>query len=117
MLRWIVLGLMLPVGAWAQGYGERGVVAAFRDRPCGEVIEVIYLREAAGLTLGETFGVQGTKNLYLGFVVGFDAAHGGLHTGAETTLVRLREACAARPEATALSLLEGFAAEREGAGE
>jgi hypothetical protein len=108
------LGLMLPGAAWAQGYGESGVVAAFRDRPCGEVLEVIYLQEATGLTFGETIGVAGTKNLYLGFVVGFDAAHGGLHTEAQTTLARLREACAASPEATALSLLEAFVAERDG---
>lgn len=112
MLRMIALAAMLPASAWAQGYGESGVVVAFRDRPCGAVLDVIYLREATGLTFGETIGVAGTKNLYLGFVVGFDAAHGGLHTDTETTLARLREACAANPEATALSILEGFAEER-----
>ena len=112
MLRWMGLAVMLPAGAWAQGYEDSGVMTAFRDRPCGEVLEVIYLREVAGLTLGETLGVAGTKNLYLGFVVGFDAAHGGLHREGESTLARLREACTADPEATALSLLEGFAAER-----
>ncbi len=112
MLRGLGLVLLLPGAAWAQGYGESGVVTAFRDRPCGEVLELIYLREVSGLSLGETMGVAGTKNLYLGFVVGFDAAHGGLHTDAQSTLVRLREACAADPDATALSILEGFAAER-----
>ncbi len=114
MLRWMGLAAMLPGAAWAQGYEDSGVVAAFRDRPCAEVLELIYLQEAAGLTLGETMGLAGTKNLYLGFVVALAAAHGGLHTESQTTLARLREACASEPEASALSILEGFAAEREG---
>jgi hypothetical protein len=104
--------VLLPGAAWAQGYGDSGVVQAFRDRPCGEVLELIDLREVTGLSLGESLGVAGTRNLYLGFVVGFDAAHGGLHAEGATTLARLREACVAEPGASALSLLEGFAAER-----
>lgn len=111
MLRSICLAVLLPASAWAQGYADSAVIAAFRDRPCSEVIEVIYLEGTDGLSLQETIGRAGTRNLYLGVVVGFDAAHGGLEGEASTTLVRLRDACAADPEATAMALLEGFAAE------
>ena len=109
MLRALCLALLLPGSAGAQGYADNPAVAAFRDRPCAEVVDVIYVREAAGLTLQETMGLVSQKNLYMGFILGFDTARGGLQGEAESTLARLREACAADPEATALELLEGLA--------
>ena len=114
MPRALCLALLLPGAAWAQGYDGNPAVLAFRDRPCAEVLEVIYVREAAGLTLQETMGLISQKNLYMGFIMGFDIAQDGLRGEADSTLARLREACAGAPEATALELLEGFAAERNG---
>ena len=111
MPRALCLALLLPGTAWAQGYADNPAVVAFRDRSCAEVLDVVYLREVAGLTLQETIGLVSRKNLYMGFILGFDAARGGLEGGAESTVARLREACATDPEATTLELLEGFAAE------
>ena len=111
MLRLACLYLLLPATAWAQGYADHPVVQAFRDQPCREVVEVIYTQEAVGHSLAETIGLVSRVNLYLGFLVGFDVAHGGLQGSTQTTLARLRDACEHQPQATALELLEQFAGE------
>ncbi len=109
MLRPTCLAVLLPVAAQAQAPADP--MAVFRTEPCGAVLESIYVEQAAGTDLGQVFGVVGRRGLYMGIVAGFDLAHGGLQGEAPSTLARLREACEARPEATALELLEGFAAE------
>lgn len=109
MLRLACLYLLLPATAWAQGYADHPAVQAFRDQPCTEVVEVIYTQEAAGLSLAETIALVSRVNLYLGFLIGFDVAHGGLQGSAQTTVARLRDECEQRPQASALELLEQFA--------
>jgi hypothetical protein len=109
MLRLTCLALLLPAAATAQDASE--AAAAFRDRPCAEVLEVLYMEEAGGSDLAQVFEAVGRRGLYLGIVAGFDLAHGGLGGEAPSTLARLREACASDPDVPALTLLEGFAAD------
>jgi hypothetical protein len=112
MLRRTCLALLLPTAAWSQTYVDNATIATFRDKPCTEVLDVIYLEEAAGDSLAEVIGTSNRVNLYLGFVIGFDVAHGGLQGDAESTLARLRAACATEPQTPALSLLQGFVEEQ-----
>lgn len=115
--------VLLPVAAYADqgrnGYFENSGVKPFTEQKCGEVIHAVDsdgpgpLPDGASLDmyardLGRFFAKQGTT---WGFILGYDIANGGLHADGETTLQRLRQACAKEPERTALSILEELAAQ------
>lgn len=95
----LMLALM-PSAAASQGYSEHQGVTAYRDKPCTHVV---------GTIDGQTT-IQGaaTQAMLWGFLLGFDQANGGLQGPEETTLIRLRKACAESPKTPALELLKGF---------
>lgn len=95
------VALLISSGACAaQGYVDHKAVKTYRDRPCTEVVGTIDGQA--------TFDGIGTQGMLWGFLLGYDQAKGGLQGSEETTLIRLRKACAADPSASALSLLESF---------
>ena len=96
----LAAALLAPTISAADGYSDHTSVVMYRDRPCTVVIAAI----DADTTLATT-PVQG---MIWGFLLGYDTASGGLHGTDETTLIRLRKACAAAPETPALTLLNGF---------
>ena len=115
--------VLLPIAVHADqgltGYMENPGVKPFTEQKCGEVIHAVDSDGPGPLTdgvsldmyardLGRFFAKQGVT---WGFILGYDIASGGLHADGETTLQRLRQACAKDPERTALSILEEFAAQ------
>lgn len=111
MIRAAILSLAITSPAIAGGYDANPVYLAFAKGPCSEVIGAI---DDPDMTAAINKGPQAMAEVlamqagFFGFIVGFDAASGGLHDGDTTTLSRLREACASDPFATALSILEGL---------
>lgn len=102
--------------AIAEYSGHPGVTR-FTEAPCAKVIEILdtlpsapkdidfesVLPELERITL-ET----ATVGMTWGFILGFDTAQGGLQGSDETTLIRLRKACADAPETPAADLLRSF---------
>ena len=111
MIRPLALSLVLATPA-AAGYSENPITQAFRDAPCGEVIAAIDTPDMGpAIASGDLkLAVETVARQvgYFGFIVGFDNAAGGIQGDHETTLMRLRAACAAAPETPALDLLRGF---------
>jgi hypothetical protein len=88
-------------------YSDHQTVQLFSKAPCIEAVGLIDASIVRGSP--EMVAAQAVeKGMAWGFILGFDAAHGGLSEGAETTLMKLRKACAANPEAPALDLLQGL---------
>jgi len=110
----VAIATVIAAPATAAGYYDNPIVAAFRDQPCGTIIAAIDNPKATkpgdNLDGAINRAADGLARMtaYFGFIVGFDTAKGGLQGDDETTLVRLRKACAADPKATALELLNGF---------
>lgn len=103
--------------ALAEGYENHGGVQLFSE-PCAnalEQIDWINTVDADGYVL--TYGVHGMARaaaasaMAWGFVLGYDARAGGLHTSEQTTLERLREGCAANPDMSAKAILDALSAE------
>ena len=90
----------LPTAAAADGYSGHKGVSMYRDKPCTVVI--------AAIDGDATLGTIATQGMAWGFLLGYDTANGGLHGTEDTTLIRLRKACAQSPKTPALDLLEGF---------
>lgn len=104
MLRTAALLALLASPAFA-GYGNHPAVQAFAAKPCTYVVaKMDTAKDANAADLPAM--VEG--GMYWGFLLGFDNANGGLQGDEETTLIRLRKACAASPETPALELLQGF---------
>lgn len=112
MIRAAALAVIIAAPANASGYSDHTITNAFRDLPCAETIGAIDKPDmSAAIASGDPKAVTGPLGKqagYFGFIVGFDVASGGLNGDAETTLARLREACAENPQASALDLLHGF---------
>lgn len=96
----LAAALTIPTAVLGDGYSGHKAVVQYREKPCTVIVAAI----DADASL-ETIATQG---MLWGFLLGFDAANGGLQGSEETTLVRLRKACAADPDKSALSILEGF---------
>ena len=95
--------------AMAQGYAEHGGVKLFTQEPCTRVFEKMEAEPDIVEIGPEAFGAAlGDMGMAWGFILGYDAARGGLHEGDKSTLARLREECAAAPEKTAFEILESF---------
>jgi len=97
--------LATPVAA---DYSDHPLVELFTVAPCTEAIATIDQDvgaagdfKAVGLAIGRQGAAWGT-------VLGFDTALGGLQGDEETTLIRLRKACAESPETPAADLLMSF---------
>lgn len=118
-MRLAIVLLTLPELAAADGYGRHATVELFTKAPCLEVIALLdgdgpafpdnptpeeqtaYWRE-----VGTWSGRIGPA---WGFILGFDAAKGGLQgEDGSTTLERLREECSHRPDLPAIIHLEGM---------
>ncbi|MBN8187605.1 hypothetical protein JF540_12980 [Salipiger thiooxidans] len=103
------------IGSPALGdYSDHSGVTLFTEHPCTAALAEIdqsldrYAdRGIAGLK--EASAAIASQGMAWGFILGYDTANGGLQGEEETTLVRLRMACADKPEATAEELLRGFA--------
>lgn len=101
--------------AVADGYSDHSAVQMFTISPCGDVVAaidwtetavpeaIIFERGLSGLT--QDIALSG---MAWGMLLGIDVERGGLHTPEQTTLERLREACAANPDQTAKAILDGF---------
>ena len=93
----------------AQGYAEHDGVKLFTQEPCTRVFEKMEAEPDIVEIGPEAFGAAlGEMGMTWGFILGFDTARGSLHEGEKTTLMRLREECAAAPEKTAFEILESF---------
>jgi len=96
--------------SFAEGYAEHDAVLMFTEGPCTKVMELLDGDEPDPIAVG----LEGMINYFAsygmtwGFILGYDTARGGLHEGDKSTLVRLREDCAAAPEKTAFEILESF---------
>lgn len=116
MLRSLAALAALSSAATAAGYDDNPILVAFRDHPCTTVIEAIDNPDTAaaanapdlGSALRYSTGRVSHMAAYFGFIVGFDTANGGLRGDAETTLMRLRDACREHPDTPALDLLRSF---------
>jgi hypothetical protein len=82
-------------------YSTHKSVTPFIENPCTEVLAAIDTPET-------TIEAIAQMSMAWGFILGYDAASGGLHDGEQTTLVRLREACANNPETPITVLMDGF---------
>lgn len=111
-----LLAATLPTAALAD-YSTHKVQNAFVNAPCGDFMHAIDLDKDAlipetGLLDVESWepliAAMAQEALYFGQVLGFDAAHGGLHTETMTTLARLRAACELSPATPAAEILRGF---------
>lgn len=109
----------IAAGPALADYSDHHGVTIFTDEKCGAVMNAIdgEAPKPSETDLALT-GVMGavekftewmaTYGMTWGFILGFDTAHGGLEGSEETTLIRLRKACAETPDATAIELLRGF---------
>lgn len=88
-------------------YSDHRGVTLFTEKPCTEAVGTIDGSMARG-DLDSTVRNIAAHGMAWGFILGFDTAHGGLEGDEETTLIRLRKACAETPDATAMELLRGF---------
>jgi hypothetical protein len=89
--------------AASDGYSQHPARVAFDKGPCSEIMGVI---DAPAKT--KTMEGVALSGLYFGFLVGFDAAKGGMGTSAETTLQRFRESCGKTPNETGTNILNSL---------
>lgn len=115
----IALALMAAPASALPAYDEHKGVVIFTQAPCTEVIAAIdadapdpedldMVLHGVGGYLKSLTEVLAVKSMAWGFILGFDAASGGLHSETETTLERLRLVCARTPERPAAEILTGF---------
>jgi hypothetical protein len=94
----------------AEDYASHEGVTLFTQKPCQDVLTLL---DGDGPDISAV-GLQGVvefmafNGMAWGFILGYDTARGGLHIGEQTTLMRLREACASAPDKTAFEILEQF---------
>jgi len=86
------------------GIQGHAVQLRFATQNCGAVIDAIDSPPATPEGVG-------TMAMTFGFLMGVEMANPGIRGDAETILMRLRDDCAASPQATAWSLLTGYAAD------
>lgn len=97
-MRLAIVLTLTATPALADYSGHQGVTI-FTEQPCSRVLEVLDSNELAEMPIiGMTWG----------FILGFDTAAGGLQGDEETTLARLRKACAENPKTPAGAILESF---------
>lgn len=82
-------------------YSSHDGVALFTESPCTEAVAAIDTSET-------TLQAIARMGMAWGFLLGFDTANNGLQGDEETTLIRLRKACAENPETPAATLLRSF---------
>ena len=99
-MRLAIIAALITGPAFA-GYAEHPGVTLFTEKPCTAAVAAIDYDGNAMPALAE-------KGMAWGFLLGFDTAAGGISGDNETTLVRLRSACADSPDTPAIKLLEGF---------
>jgi len=115
-LRHAIVALALCASpASADGYSDLKGVQMFTDGPCGDFVAAIDWADTAapeaiilerGLNgLSQDIALSG---MMWGILLGYDARAGGLHTPEQTTLERLRVACAESPEKPAKAILDDF---------
>ncbi|MHA7852200.1 hypothetical protein [Roseovarius sp.] len=86
-------------------YSDHQTVQLFSNAPCTEAVGLLDAPLMDGTP--EMVANQAVeKGMAWGFILGFDAAHGGLSDETDTTLVKLRKACAASRETPAFDLLQ-----------
>lgn len=105
MLRTAALLALLASPAVAAGYENHSAIKTLKTQPCTYVVALIDMTKDGKPSDLPSIIAGG---MYWGFLLGFDNANGGLQGSEETTLIRLRKACAASPETPALELLQGF---------
>lgn len=111
----------VPAGAEPTGYDQNKNVLLFTEAPCTAVLEAIDLEMPEFPSNTEVF-FYGTKphfqrmgqtaaivGVSWGFLLGYDAARGGLNTDKQTTLEILRDECGKTPQETAISILDRMA--------
>lgn len=92
-------------------YSDHSGVTLFTERPCTEAIAAIDAPNYGVESLSDLEPMAkliARRAMAWGFVLGFDTAMGGLSGSHDTTLKRLRVACAASPDVTAAELLRAF---------
>lgn len=94
-------------------YSDHSIVRLFTNEPCTRAVAEIdqsfsHFHDRGLEGAADMVGAMTRQAMAWGFLLGFDAAEGGLHSEAETTLMRLRAACAENPDHTALSILQQF---------
>lgn len=94
-------------------YSDHDGVRIFSERPCTEVIAELDrsfddLNDGTRDGLARLAPAMAKTGMTFGFLLGFDTAEGGLQGAEETTLRRLRLACARSPQTPALDLLRDF---------
>lgn len=98
----------------AADYSDHRGVTLFTEAPCTAAVSAIDLSLDGMLrSLDDnelyTFGrLAAQQGMAWGFLLGFDTASDGLHGPRQTTLERLRYACALNPETPAIELLRTF---------
>lgn len=109
----------LSAGTAHADYSDQAARVIFDSSPCTGFVAGIDadldgivegLNEAEWQALGRAIARQG---MFWGILLGYDTAKGGLESGEQTTLMRLRLACAMNPEVSARRLLDGFAIETD----
>lgn len=120
----IIAALCLwATSALSSDYSEHRGVVIFTEAPCVDVIEALdadvapEMDEAEILLhgyapyFGQMAGLMSKQGMAWGFILGYDAAKGGLHADGATTLQRLRTACAESPGTPAKELLDALDSE------
>lgn len=104
------VAVFMAVPSFAGDYSGHHGVTLFTQERCTAVIEILDGDEPDLLMVGvEGLGSYlAAHGMAWGFILGYDTARGGLHDGEKTTLMRLREECAATPDRTAFDILESF---------
>lgn len=99
-MRYVLVAAMIATPA-AADYSTHPGVAIFTEKPCTAAVAGIDYQ-------GENIRALVETGMTWGFLLGFDTAHGGLSGDHETTLKRLRIACAESPDTPAIDLLNSF---------
>ena len=99
-MRYLIAAVFFAAPA-AADYSDHSGVQLFTKKPCTAAMAAIDYDGQAIMAVAE-------QGMSWGFLLGFDAALGGLAGDHETTLQRLRTACAASPDTPAADLLHGF---------
>ena len=98
----IAIAAALAASPAIADYTNHQHVRPFTEAPC---IDVLGALDVPNPTITQVMNMA----MRFGFILGFDTALGGLQGDDETTLVRLRKACAENRDATAEELLRSFA--------
>lgn len=99
-MRYLLAAIFLATPA-AADYSDHPGVKLFTEKPCRAAMAAMDYDGQAIMAVAE-------QGMAWGFLLGFDTASAGLAGDHETTLQRLRIACAASPETPAADLLRGF---------